>query len=190
MSRHASRRDGSTGQPRSDERKAPASPPSTVDAVPARGAASNAQARRWPGRRALLLGMGGAGAAAALAACGSHPDETAGSNNAQGFTGGSIAGGVASKDLGKTSAIPVGGGKVFPDQIVVVTQPKSGHFKAFSATCTHMGCTVTQVKAGLIICPCHGSEYSISDGSVQAGPAPAPLPTRKITVRNGDIMLA
>jgi Rieske Fe-S protein len=189
MSRHTSRRDGSTGQPSGTARTPSAAPESTVDAVPSRTAAPTARTRTWPGRRAILLGMGGASAAAALAGCGSHPAETAGSNNAQGFTGGSVAGRFASKDLGKTSAIPVGGGKVFPDQIVVVTQPKSGQFKAFSATCTHMGCTVTQVKGGVIICPCHGSRYSISDGSVQGGPAPAPLPSRKITIRNGEIFL-
>ena len=83
----------------------------------------------------------------------------------------------------------MGGGKIFADQLVVVTQPTAGAFKAFTAVCTHMGCTVNQVSNGLIMCPCHGSEYSISDGSVKQGPAPTPLPAKQISVANDQITL-
>lgn len=91
--------------------------------------------------------------------------------------------------LGKTSDIPVGGGKIYPNSHVVVTQPTAGTFKGFSSTCTHMGCTVDKVADGLIQCPCHGSRYSIVDGSVKAGPAPKPLPPEKLTVANNEITL-
>jgi Rieske Fe-S protein len=91
--------------------------------------------------------------------------------------------------LGTTSDIPVAGGKIFPDQQVVVTQPVAGTFKGFSSTCTHLGCQVNQVTGGLIECPCHGSRYSVTDGSVQAGPAPKPLPPANITVNGGQIIL-
>src|SRR5262249_13259175 len=92
-------------------------------------------------------------------------------------------------DLGKTTSIPVGGGVIFGSESVVVTQPTEGNFRAFSSTCTHQGCTVGAVAGGLIMCPCHGSEYSIVDGSVKSGPAPLPLPRKSITVTNGSIFL-
>ena len=98
--------------------------------------------------------------------------------------------GAAAKVLAKTSDIPEGGGKIFSDQDVVVTQPTAGEFKAFSATCTHQGCMVSEVSGGLIRCPCHGSLYSVANGAVKGGPAPRPLPAEKITVANGSISLA
>jgi len=138
-------------------------------------------------RRTVLLGVG---TVAVIAACGSTSSSGSASGNGGSANGGSGSGTTtASKDLGATSAIPVGGGKVFPDQRVVVTQPTAGAFKAFSAVCTHQGCTVNQVSNGLIMCPCHGSEYSITDGSVKQGPAPSPLPTKQITVANDQITL-
>jgi Rieske Fe-S protein len=82
----------------------------------------------------------------------------------------------------RTSEIPVGGGKTFQDQKIVVTQPAAGQFHGFSATCTHAGCLVDKVDAGQIICPCHGSRFSISDGTVEQGPALLPLPAEKINV--------
>ncbi|MFJ2744063.1 Rieske (2Fe-2S) protein [Streptomyces sp. NPDC087440] len=92
--------------------------------------------------------------------------------------------------LAATSDIPVGGGKVFKDEKVVVTQPEPGSFKAFSATCTHQGCSVADVSGGTINCPCHGSKYRVADASVAGGPAPRPLPPRAITVENGSIRLS
>jgi Rieske Fe-S protein len=66
-----------------------------------------------------------------------------------------------------------------------VTQPKAGEFKAFSAFCTHAQCWVTAVKDGAIDCPCHGSRFSMTDGSVLNGPALQPLAAKSVTV-NGD----
>lgn len=91
--------------------------------------------------------------------------------------------------VAKTSAIPVGGGVVYPSRGVVVTQPKSGEFKCFNATCTHLGCTVNKVSAGLIRCPCHGARFSIVDGAVKAGPAPRPLVSEGFSIKNGEIVL-
>ncbi|MFI5804259.1 Rieske (2Fe-2S) protein [Streptomyces sp. NPDC051561] len=91
--------------------------------------------------------------------------------------------------LATTSEIPVGGGKVFKDEKVVVTQPEAGSFKAFSAVCTHQGCTVADVSGGTINCPCHGSKFRPADGSVAGGPAPQPLPPRAITVEKNAIRL-
>jgi Rieske Fe-S protein len=144
-------------------------------------------------RRALLAGAGAAGLATALTACGSDSPGT-GSSAApqpQTSTGGAGTGGAsAGGALGTTSEVPVGGGKVFTTQQVVVTQPAAGTFKGFTAICTHQHCVVATVNNGVIQCPCHGSQYSIMDGSVKAGPAPAPLAEKPVTVRGDSIYLS
>lgn len=81
------------------------------------------------------------------------------------------------------SSVPEGGGIIEGD--FVVTQPAGGQFKAFSSTCTHQGCPVSTVEAEKIICNCHGSQFSIVDGSVVNGPAEDPLATVQIT-ETGD----
>jgi len=78
---------------------------------------------------------------------------------------------------------------IFTAEKVVVTQPVASDFKAFSAVCTHMGCLVSTISNGTIDCPCHGSQYSITNGSVVAGPAPKPLPAKTIKVSGTNIFL-
>lgn len=96
----------------------------------------------------------------------------------------------AGDELAKTSDIPVGGGKVFADDKVVVTQPTKGDFKAFTAVCTHQGCTVKDVAGGTINCTCHGSKFKVADASVANGPARSPLGARQIKVTGNSITLA
>lgn len=135
-------------------------------------------------RRALFLGAGAVGASVVLTACGDGGGAlTGGAGSAP------SGGGSASGPLGKTGDIPVGGGKVFP-QGVVVTQPAAGEFKCFSAICTHQGCPVSTVDGGTINCTCHGSRFSIEDGSVKGGPATRPLAAKNVKVDGDDITLA
>lgn len=138
-------------------------------------------------RRSVLAAAGAASAAVTLAACGSGGGS--GSDENAGGDGGEEGGG-AKGELGKASDIPEGGGKVFKEQKVVVTRPSGSEYKAFSATCTHKGCAVSEVKGGAIICPCHDSKFDISDGSVKGGPATKPLPPAKVSVKDGSIHLA
>ena len=88
-----------------------------------------------------------------------------------------------------TTAIPVGGGVVFADLGVVITQPTPGTFVGFDSTCPHRGCRVRAVAAGTINCFCHGSRFRIADGSVAGGPARQPLVRRSIVIREGEISL-
>jgi Rieske Fe-S protein len=90
----------------------------------------------------------------------------------------------------KTADVPVGGGVINSDQLFVVTQPSAGQFKAFSATCTHQGCTVTRVQGGLIRCPCHQSQFDIATGSPTGGPATKPLPGKTATVSGDSVYVA
>jgi Rieske Fe-S protein len=147
-------------------------------------------------RRTLLAGAGLAGVSV-LAACSSGGSSSASSSapSSSAAAGGSqpsasSGSGSGGTVLGATSEIPAGGGKVFTAEKVVVTQPSSGQFKAFSAICTHQQCIVDQVANGTIDCPCHGSKFSITDGSVVAGPAPSPLPSQPITVAGNQITLS
>jgi Rieske Fe-S protein len=146
-------------------------------------------------RRGMLAGVGLAGLAGTLAACssGSSGSSASAASPSGAASGAGAAGGsgqAGSSVLAGTSEIPVGEGKVFAAQRVVVTQPAAGEFKAFSAVCTHMQCIVDQVSNGTIVCPCHGSQFSVKDGHVITGPAPSPLPTASIKVESGKISLA
>jgi Rieske Fe-S protein len=147
-------------------------------------------------RRGVLASVGLVGLAGAMTACGSGPgsSQAAGASTpaaaSSASAGGSSTGGAAAGALATTSEIPVGSGKIFTSQQVVVTQPTSGEFKAFSAVCTHMGCIVNQISGGTIDCPCHGSQYSIKTGDVVGGPAPKPLPAKQIKVTGDSIFLA
>jgi Rieske Fe-S protein len=126
-------------------------------------------------RRNVLAGAGAAGVAVTLAGCGSGSSAGSGSNGAVTF---------------KTSDVPVGGGAVNQDARVVVTQPAAGQYKAFTAVCTHQGCIVSDVKNGIITCPCHGSEYSAADGSVKTGPAVSPLASKPVSVSGDTITVS
>lgn len=132
-----------------------------------------------PSRRAVLRGAAAAGvtgaAAVALAACSS--------------ASGSAPAASGPTTLGPTSDVPVGGGKLYRDQKIVVTQPVAGEFKAFSAICTHAGCVVDGVKDGTIQCPCHGSQFKTTDGSVVNGPATTPLAAHTVTVTAGKLVV-
>lgn len=146
-------------------------------------------------RRAFVAGTCGAACAAALSACSTYevatpPAQAPSAPDAQGTPapGGAEKGGSGA--LTSTSDVPVGGGTVFADQDVVVTQPTAGEFRAFSATCTHQGCKVGEVTDGTINCNCHGSKFAVEDGSVVDGPARKPLPEKQIEVTGEDISLA
>ncbi|MGI5424438.1 Rieske (2Fe-2S) protein [Streptomyces sp. CA-179760] len=134
-----------------------------------------------PSRRAVVAAAGAAGLTVALTACGSD-DKASGSSTEQGAGGGAV--------LAKTSDIPEGGGKIFKDEKVVVSQPTAGEFKAFSTVCTHKNCPMVDLKDDIISCTCHGSQFSVLDGSVKHEPAVEPLEAKQITVKGDSITLA
>jgi nitrite reductase/ring-hydroxylating ferredoxin subunit len=149
--------------------------------------------------RRTVLACAGAACAAVLAGCskynsnnggvaGSQPAPATSSAAAPVGSGSGVAAGPAA--LASTSDIPVGGGKILTDKKIVITQPQSGTFHAFSAVCTHAGCTVGSVSGGTINCPCHGSRFNITNGSVMNGPAASPLPPVSIKVQGTSIVQA
>ncbi|MER6829725.1 Rieske (2Fe-2S) protein [Streptosporangium sp. NPDC000563] len=151
-------------------------------------------------RRTVIFSAGGAGMAAVLTACGGYgePAESGGDTSATSASqapeaaetsAGADPGGSANA-LAKTADIPEGGGKIFKDQKIVITQPAAGEFKAFSSVCTHQGCDVDKIEGDTIDCPCHGSKFKITDGSVANGPATDPLEEKAIKVDGDSIVLA
>jgi nitrite reductase/ring-hydroxylating ferredoxin subunit len=140
-------------------------------------------------RRALTIAAGVGLTPAALAACGGDdPGSTAADEGA--LDTGHTAGTPDSGPLTSASEVPVGGGVIFPDQQVVVTQPAEGEFKCFTAVCTHQGCTVGTVEDGEIRCPCNGSRFSAEDGSVTSGPASSPLEEFEVSVEGDQVVRA
>jgi nitrite reductase/ring-hydroxylating ferredoxin subunit len=129
-------------------------------------------------RRIVFQGLGALGVAAALAGCGggSEPSTTVAAE--------------PGTPLATTAEVPVGGGIVLPDAQLVITQPTAGTFLGFNITCTHTGTPVNQVDGTEIVCPNHGSRFSIEDGSALVGPASSPLASVELAVEGENIVLA
>jgi Rieske Fe-S protein len=152
-------------------------------------------------RRALLIGAG-VTCAAALAGCTTYDANNGGlagpapATSSAATSGGAAAPSAASTGsappaaaaLATTAEVPEGGGKIIDGKNIVLTQPQAGSFKAFTAVCTHQGCIVNSVADGTIDCPCHGSKFSIKDGSVVNGPATSPLAPVAIKVEGTSIV--
>ena len=137
----------------------------------------------------LLAACGGGGSPGASAQDPSAAPGDSGNNGNSGNSGQSQA-----DVLVATSDVSVGGGVILGDQNVVVTQPQKGTFEGFSATCTHQGCILASVAGGTINCGCHGSQFSITNGSNVAGPSGSPagsvaaLPRVGIKVKGANVL--
>jgi Rieske Fe-S protein len=135
-------------------------------------------------RRKLLLASAGAAAGVVtLAACGGS--DTGATKSA---TGGASDG--SAKALATLADVPLGGAVAAqgPDgRPVIVSQPTKGNVVAFSAICTHMGCTVAP-HGSILQCPCHGSTYDLATGKNTGGPAPKPLAKLSVKVSKGKVV--
>lgn len=161
-----------------------------ADGVPgAAGCCAAGGGTDQPTRRTLLRAAG-AGAAVATVAVTAAACGNSSNGSVSDPATANAAGGGSGTVLAKTSDIPVDGGMVISSAQIVITQPSAGTYKAFTAVCTHQGCTVSGVSDNQIQCPCHGSLFSAKDGSVIQGPASTPLASKSITVANGQITSA
>ncbi|OHV35706.1 hypothetical protein BCD49_22070 [Pseudofrankia sp. EUN1h] len=134
-----------------------------------------------------------------LAACSSSDDDDASYSQATGSAAapsaatsaaGTAGGSTASSggtQLATLDQVPAGGGLILSDSKIVLTRTSGNDVHAFSAVCTHQGCTVAKVANGTIDCPCHGSKFDVSTGAPVAGPAPSPLKSVAVTVRDNAI---
>src|ERR671911_3151267 len=157
-------------------------------------------------RLGTALGVGAAGAS--LAACGGSASSGGGSGDKESGGGGGKSGdhsgddgGGKSGDKGSKAASSSDGAAIATESDVapgnavtfkdagspaVLVHLDSGDFVAYSAVCTHQGCTVAY-KNGQLACPCHGSVFDPADGAaVIAGPAQRPLPKIPVKVSGGE----
>ncbi|MDP2014906.1 MAG: Rieske (2Fe-2S) protein [Actinomycetota bacterium] len=143
-------------------------------------------------RRTVLAGSGMVLASLAVAACstsdGSADASASTSTAPEPSTSSDSSGG--GQVLAATSAVAIGGGVVVSSPPIVITQPSAGQFNGFTAICPHQGCLVSRVEDNEIICPCHGSRFSASDGSVINGPAEVGLQTADVAVEGSNVVLA
>ncbi|MCX2185010.1 Rieske (2Fe-2S) protein [Streptomyces sp. SKN60] len=95
---------------------------------------------------------------------------------------------AAAKNLARLDEVPKDGGLVVDHAKVVLVRGGGDDIKAFSAICTHQGCTVAQVAKGEIHCPCHGSRFDAATGNPVAGPATKPLARVSVRVDNGIVV--
>lgn len=118
----------------------------------------------------------------ALAACSAEAETPSAATSDPAVTGEVL--------LGLASEVPLGGGtkfKVDSTLTVLVTQTKSGNYKAFSATCTHAGCIVSGVENNEIACGCHGAKFDPESGMAIAGPAKSALGKISLEIRGDEI---
>jgi Rieske Fe-S protein len=142
-------------------------------------------------RRTVIKHAGLAAAAlAGLSACTNYGAPTGGEPSPAATSAGGGGTGQAAGLTAKTADIPVGGGTIFTEAQTVITQPAAGEFKAFTSICTHQQCPVAEVADGTINCKCHGSKYSITDGSVVSPPATSPLAAKTVTVSGDEVSVA
>jgi len=99
---------------------------------------------------------------------------------------------VTSVKAGKVSAVEKDSGMIvrFGNKPVILLRNPAGEFRAFSATCTHLDCTVQYRKdMGLIWCACHNGRYDLNGRNV-AGPPPRPLDEYRVVMQGDDILIS
>ena len=146
-----------------------------------------------PGRRRLLIQLGGAGAALVWALA-ILPRARSGSlaggptpSNAPTATPSVVASPTGTR-IGALSDLQSRGSLTFTDAAsgdpAVAVALSGGSVVAFDAICTHAGCQVTyDLSQRLLTCPCHGGAFDpAQSAAVVAGPAPTPLPPIKLVV--------
>ncbi len=93
-----------------------------------------------------------------------------------------------------TKDIKVGGGSIFKIAAagglqILITQPKSGVFRAFNPACTHEGYRIGSISGTNIICKKHGATFDTSTGKATRGPANIPLQKYTLTVESKNIFV-
>jgi cytochrome b6-f complex iron-sulfur subunit len=92
----------------------------------------------------------------------------------------------------KVSDLKPNTGKIFRfgSKPGIVLRLPSGEWRAFSAVCTHLQCTV-QYRPDLerIWCPCHNGQFDLTGKNV-SGPPPAPLESYEVVVKGDEVVVS
>jgi Rieske Fe-S protein len=143
-------------------------------------------------RLGAALGMSIVGASALAACGGDSAGRSANGASEENKNAATAAGGKAragGREIAQISRVSAGSAVDFEDSgsPAVLVHLKNGNFVAYSAVCTHQGCTVAY-QDGQLACPCHGSIFDPSrGGAVVYGPAPSPLPRIPVKAQSGKI---
>ena len=94
------------------------------------------------------------------------------------FTGALLTACLPPKQTIDAKDVPVGSAVIVGN--FIITQPTSGVYHAYSATCPHQGAKITQVNGDTVTCTNHNSVFSITDGALVSGPSRAGLKEAKL----------
>jgi cytochrome b6-f complex iron-sulfur subunit len=92
----------------------------------------------------------------------------------------------------RADEVPPGSGRVFPlgSKPAILIHTPDGKWRAFSARCTHLSCTVRyRQDLGMIWCPCHDGRFDLTGKNV-SGPPPRPLPEHTVVLRGDEVYVA
>ncbi len=128
-------------------------------------------------------GSGGSGASAGGGSGAAQGGGTGGAATKSSVPSGAVKLGPAANLPAESAATYSDPADGSPD---ILIREADGGLKAFSAVCTHAGCTVGY-EGGVIVCPCHGGEYSAENGEVIAGPPPSGLAPKRVLEAGGQI---
>jgi cytochrome b6-f complex iron-sulfur subunit len=90
---------------------------------------------------------------------------------------------------GRRGDLPPDSGKVFPlgTKPAILVHTPDGQWRAFSARCTHLSCTVRyRQDLHMIWCPCHDGRFDLT-GKNAGGPPPRPLPEHSVVVKGDEL---
>ncbi|MEW6509631.1 MAG: Rieske (2Fe-2S) protein [Bacteroidota bacterium] len=99
---------------------------------------------------------------------------------------------VSSIKAGKVGEFVKDSGTIirFGNKPLILVRLSSGELRAFSATCTHLDCTVQYRKdMGVIWCACHNGRYDLTGRNI-AGPPPRPLEEYKVIIQDEEISIS
>lgn len=90
------------------------------------------------------------------------------------------------KDIDKDSGQIV----KFGSKPVILIRTADDELRAFSATCTHLDCTVQYRKDfGAIWCACHNGKYDLNGRNI-SGPPPRPLDEYRVVVQGDEVLIS
>jgi Rieske Fe-S protein len=141
--------------------------------------------------QALSLGA----IAATLQACGggNNPNEPSDFGNvpAMPTLNATVTNGAATLTVDGTTLASAGGAALVNSGLgtMLVVRNDATTISAFTATCTHQQCTINGFAEGAFQCPCHGSRFNASSGSVVRGPAAQGLRKFTATLANGVVSI-
>jgi len=104
------------------------------------------------------------------------------------FTGALLTACLPPKQTIDANDVPVGSAVIVGN--FIITQPTSGVYHAYSATCPHQGAKITQVNGDTVTCTNHNSVFSITDGAPVSGPSRAGLMEAKLKTDGNNKLTA